>query len=625
MRFRWLTVVIVVLAVGSASAAEDKPPFLYYYSNVLRGFVVERADGTDSRVLSQNLIAPDVHDVNLLGWSPSGQWLAWTENYKVLKVLSVDGLVARTLIDDPSHVFAMWSPVDDLLFVSQSPKHRVNDYDTGFALLDVNHQQIITQFDVLINGANSLSGPRWSPDGQFVGLYYQNYNDDPAVRRYESTFVLVSRDGKVTEEALSPITFRNDIGIGTVHWTPQGWLAHYSPDESKIILTNPDSGDHFEVDAPRRDSSSSSHRLFLWSPTGDYALYYDSLPRRDDVETPYELWLLSVREQSMKRISDQAYLRFAYYFDPFRLALANFIDADTSGSWSPDGEWAVFRITAEDGFALLDPVTGDSDVLALELPADSFGHYYFDVRWSPDGLSLEFDNGTADTPVQIYNLGTHQTSENHDFSVVRSVYSPSGRYLAVTGMAGSVIDILSGASYVLPVHSASVYNKTRFSWDRGENWLITEDYLCIAGDCPAILRYAVTNPQGSYWRELEDSEVNWLPDQVDESQLPVGAPESVLLPPETIDRDVEFRYGSQDETHRAGCDPDDPNALLIQERATDKVLYSLHNSQPCFGAGGGVYIVVSPDGTLLALGPRFADSYATLWDVKTGKLLTRFN
>jgi WD40 repeat protein len=38
-----------------------------------------------------------------------------------------------------------------------------------------------------------------------------------------------------------------------------------------------------------------------------------------------------------------------------------------------------------------------------------------------------------------------------------------------------------------------------------------------------------------------------------------------------------------------------------------------------------LHIGVSPDGRLLALGSRYADSFATLWDAKTGKLLARFN
>jgi WD40 repeat protein len=614
---------------GFPTAGQDaQPPYLYYYSSVLNVFVVERADGSDSRMLGMNLI----HDqVSVAGWSPSGNWFAWTDNNRAtggfeLHVIGLDGTSqVERAAGDKGYSSAKWSPVDDRLFIVESGERSSEDENpnTRFILLDVPTAEVLAEFAIQINEGNSLTGTAWSPDGQFVGFYYHNYRGE--ARKFESTFVLVSRDGEVTQQAFSPTSFHPDIGIGVVHWTPQGWLAHFMPDKEKILVTNPKLREQFEVDAPQAATSSSTGRAFLWSETGEYALMYVSLPRSPDTEATYDLWLLSIPERRFKRVIEHIYGAYAYYFDPFQLALFNFDDADFNASWSPDGRRAVFPITADGRFAVLDPATGETHNLPLAVYADDFGRYEINIRWTPDSQSLEFENDTAQKPVQTINVDTNQTDESDTFTVIRSAYSPSGRYLATAGMAGTVIDTTDQTTYVLPIHSASVYNKTQFLWDSSEEWLITEDYLCIAGDCPAILRYAVTNPQGTYWRELEDSKAAWLPLQVNVSKLPPGAPESILLAPERIDRNVEFQYGSEDQSLKAGCDPEDAFVLLIQERDSGKTLYRLHDTQPCSGEGGDVYIGVSPDGRLLALASRYVDSTATLWHLPDGELAARIN
>ena len=57
--------------------AQDDVPYIYYYSNVLKGIVVERADGTDSRVLGRGLVEEDVLFTRGPGWSSDGMWFAW--------------------------------------------------------------------------------------------------------------------------------------------------------------------------------------------------------------------------------------------------------------------------------------------------------------------------------------------------------------------------------------------------------------------------------------------------------------------------------------------------------------------------------------------------------------------
>jgi WD40 repeat protein len=239
--------------------------------------------------------------------------------------------------------------------------------------------------------------------------------------------------------------------------------------------------------------------------------------------------------------------------------------------------------------------------------------------------ALWLQNLDPRTSTSIYDLETQHTSEMKGMYLAEWIFSPGGRYLSVFERRGRIYDRYTDVTYTLPVHSARVYRIVAYNWHPDAAWLVTVDHLCIAGDCPAILRYGVTNSQGSYWRELGDADVNWLPGQVDVSKLAPGTPESVLLAPEIIDRSVEFSYGSEDQTLQAVCDDPDETEMHIQNRETGDILYTLHDDQTCRASGGTVQIGVSPDGNLLAVGSPSIASFATLWDINTGKLLARFN
>lgn len=66
-----------LLLLGLPATAQDDPPYIYYYSGTLNGIVVERADGTDSRILGQGLMPEAANFVDGPGWSPDGRWFAW--------------------------------------------------------------------------------------------------------------------------------------------------------------------------------------------------------------------------------------------------------------------------------------------------------------------------------------------------------------------------------------------------------------------------------------------------------------------------------------------------------------------------------------------------------------------
>ncbi len=78
MRKIIMIVAIILLSFSSKiAAAETTPaPYLYYYSRMLGGLIIERADGTDSRLIGADVIPPSMTGLQGPGWSPSGKFFA---------------------------------------------------------------------------------------------------------------------------------------------------------------------------------------------------------------------------------------------------------------------------------------------------------------------------------------------------------------------------------------------------------------------------------------------------------------------------------------------------------------------------------------------------------------------
>jgi len=60
---RLLPLLLIVLALGlpTPTHAQSDAPYIYYYSDLLKGWVIERADGTDGRVIGQGIQQADFY------------------------------------------------------------------------------------------------------------------------------------------------------------------------------------------------------------------------------------------------------------------------------------------------------------------------------------------------------------------------------------------------------------------------------------------------------------------------------------------------------------------------------------------------------------------------------------
>src|SRR5690349_11466173 len=86
---RGFTIALVVLfgfgIVSSVTNAQEssKAPFMYYYSDFVDSWIIERADGTDSRMIGAGLT---INDPFSMEWSHSGEWFAWTSGFGFFQI-----------------------------------------------------------------------------------------------------------------------------------------------------------------------------------------------------------------------------------------------------------------------------------------------------------------------------------------------------------------------------------------------------------------------------------------------------------------------------------------------------------------------------------------------------------
>jgi hypothetical protein len=269
-----LILVLLYTDTGTASvkarpyeSTSGKAPYLYYYADTLSAFVIERADGTDSRTLGAGLIPPPTnhYTVDGAGWSPSGKWFAFSSSSNPrLGVSKGDpSLVASGYIirADGEKVISLgqgaviqmaWSPVEDLLFVAYSEAWG-DDYHNHFALFNAEEGKIILTLPTHWN-----TNWEWSSDGKYIALYYAQ--DETAKVNY---FVTITRQGKVSSPRELGFLWTDKF------WSPDGWLAHIKPDKQTLLLENPATGKHFEV----------PNENLYWSPAGHYALLWSDALR----------------------------------------------------------------------------------------------------------------------------------------------------------------------------------------------------------------------------------------------------------------------------------------------------------------------------------------------------------
>jgi hypothetical protein len=416
------------------------------------------------------------------------------------------------------------------------------------------------------------------------------------------------------------------------------YLYYYSSTLGGIIVERADGSDsrHLAADVIPPDMTGLAGPG--WSPSGQYFAAYQVTygPYTVSGGTPYVI-------------------------DAQGHAVANWLQvmaATVQMQWSPTGEDILLIIgryqpdyQAGTFFWLLDADTGGLLVdfgANLESVAESVSTITWDVAngqiaftIAPNSFApqiyyrviMRFDGTTVRQPVgeeQFWTAYQEVVPEDSEDLFAGRGMSPSGNYEALGVQHTVLTDTRTGEEVFLPMHTQGTICR-EYVWSENEDYIITINGTLLAGGgCgPAVL--GVTDREGKLWRELGGCSwrhppcIDWLPEQVDVTELPSGAPTPVQLDPSTIDYAVIDMPLSVLPTvpTRLRCGPQ--FTADIVDHQTNETLYTLKGIRCPYApdtsfADEGLPIVIAYQAThdLLATFYDYHTSSVTLWTRRNG-------
>ena len=176
-------ILLLILPMTSQTATvappDDAPaPYIYYYSEALNGIVIERADGTDSRIIGQGLVDEDVNFIYGPGWSADGTWFAWRTTWEGINgkgyVISADGKSQLDMLSRFPVVNSMlWHPTENILLVYMwifPSRYPIASY----WVIDANTQKRLATFSIdswLENAGSSAPNIYWYTDQKQIRFF----------------------------------------------------------------------------------------------------------------------------------------------------------------------------------------------------------------------------------------------------------------------------------------------------------------------------------------------------------------------------------------------------------------------------------------------------------------------
>ncbi|MCQ3930137.1 MAG: hypothetical protein DPW16_06725 [Chloroflexi bacterium] len=501
MRFLVCFCAILLILANQSPIAEGQSnaPFIYYYSPSQKAFVIERADGSENRILTNYAFPEEVVGEFWIigpGWSPSGNWLAWTierrlggstggitpvsESYIVNRqsgdsislIRRTDGIVNITSMD--------WSPMEDLLLVNEAfyptlpdGKPDIEKREESAYIFDPSTQQITLDIPY---------GLKWSYDGSAL---VSNRIDSG------NGILLVGLDGTIHERFAY---IADNCDLTELKWSRDNKLI-YKSDQENLIVEDFTSGGKTELELPEEII-----RNIEWSYDNQYALIY-TLSSCED-ESP-QLWIFSLAEKLLTVVLEQSQI-LEYLAYPAKII--------SPLSWSPTSNHA-FAISQLGMLYLIS--TSPFEIKEITLKSQESIR---NIKWAPvsNQLTIFVSAQDGDDAIYLYNIerdSLELLASVRDGSPFVLEWSPNENLLAFSDFSSEEAKILDVTSRQItnikplsniPTMSLSVQT---IKWDPTGEWLF------LTGDNGYL---NVTKSDGSHKRGLvvcilSPSCFGWLP------------------------------------------------------------------------------------------------------------------
>lgn len=490
-------------SVGSTSSV----PFLYYYSYENSAFIVERADGTDRRILASYQLTND-HMMTGPGWSHSGDWLAWkddilggsTQEDYAAWYISENGGEPINIVAGGQIIELSWSPIEDRLLVGQRHNETPSDIQLSIFLPDT--EELVALDDI---SEGNYVNANWTPDGEYIAMYHPAFDSSDNNRLLMSVF---SKDGEFIRTRTVSDTYGRSSRCALPAWSSDGKVIYYLESNYELIVEDFESDTQIVIDR----ILFNIYRID-WNPTGDHALIYtsDFACRDPHYDSFGDVWLLSVDQQTVERIESSVVVP--------RISPDSLIQLYPSTSWSPDGSYAAYIKRGR--INLITASTGA--VSQVEIQVNGQDIRTDGIRWVPDNrlVTLQYDPRSQDDSFYMYYasrdevelLLSHVEVEEDYFSV-----SPDGDFLAYRNFDCGGTCVLNKQSGDIVNVSAHADTPAYFPSTGDILWHPTKDWFLIGAFRVSISRWLnVATVDGSVQRDLRErlaifpSAFGWMP------------------------------------------------------------------------------------------------------------------
>lgn len=543
-------------------------PYIYYYSDLEHAFVIERADGTDSRLLAQGVMPEEHNVIDSLHWSPSGEYLAGRGHlYSGPGAFVVggylvgsDGEYASDLLDDATDVFLMeWAPDKDWLVVGFSGYWH-EGYEV-IRVIDVANNRIVNE--IRSNGVESMDAPyyrrmpeAWSEDGSAVYFTY---------RHFRGTTVTKLKMNGVSEQwyfdTVEPLISFSRERLMTFESVPRDGTYH-----TDWIITDLTTGETRTYGQNEDASIPQIDYDILWNSDRSYALV---------TEKPCEDNSYGRRVCIANNLTLFNWVSGETYDLPNNLRVRNDESYVGDVTWPPSGEVAMLQ--DEDGhFHLLNSRTQEISTLA---EIDNW-------RWLGENKLLVFtipDDG--ERSVQYYDWQTHTYSNagyldsTYPYSLQ---FSPDYNYVAYDGNNVRVQNLITGEMFDYPRHSRTSYGGpvTGYNWHESNQWFFAGSNTQIVDSCCNSRAITIRNLNESVGRELTlcygvytcsgflpDNVLPYLGNGQDESHIP--EPMQILLHENAVEGVLWNGDGTQLVTYSQSENMNDGSIISVWDMASD--------------------------------------------------------
>ncbi len=524
---RFLLLVLCFLPLFPASAQEtDTPsdtPYLYWYNDYLNAFIIERADGTDSRIFGEGLMDENTNQVGGAGWSPSGEWFAWTSRYSDFYgfdetafdswILNIDNQQRLSVTEQIQHAeFMRWSPVEDILFVAERLADEGNNENWRIYLIDVPNNKIIMHFEE-VNCLDFMYAAQWSADGSHISYFTGERLDN---NDYFVQSVSILRNGSIIEHPVDGFFCTFDFPDSIPCQTPDGRNITLNSEQTTLNLASPTSQQTIEIQSPE----GKIYGLKL-SDSGDYGVFFSCLT---DPCTP-SFWLLNLKTSEMMRVEESARFR------PRQETMCTTLSYD---AWT---DWQVWRPTmnqviyldSEGNYFLLNAADGTQTLLTLpEIEVELLEWHWL----NENELTASYEERKfGEQPlckIFIFNVETQILKSTDIFPNYDWVnIAENGKYGVSISPTPTIHDLDRGTQIVVKPHQVKYVmagGGGDIIWHTDSEWFISAELSAVAGGGKSPLHYGVIKTDGTLRRDfsvcLQEQCANWLPPQVNLDELP---------------------------------------------------------------------------------------------------------